>query len=51
MNTTAISEQSLNKTVAAGGQKQSLWRRMFDAWVRSYEARISPDGKVLFLGL
>lgn len=51
MNAAAISAQPLKKNVAASEQKPSIWRRVFDAWVRSYESRISPDGKVLFLGL
>jgi hypothetical protein len=51
MNAATISTQSLKKTGAAVEQKPSIWRRMFDAWVRSYESRISPDGKVLFLDL
>jgi hypothetical protein len=51
MNATTIAAQSLNKTVATNEQKPSIWRRIFDAWVRSYEARVSPDGKVLFVDL
>ena len=51
MNAATITAQSLNKTVAATEQRPSIWRRMFVAWVRSYEARVSPDGKVWFLGL
>jgi hypothetical protein len=51
MNTATFNAQSLNKTVAGTEQKPSIWRRMFDAWVRSHEARVSPDGKVFFLDL
>jgi hypothetical protein len=25
-------------------EKKSIWRRLFDAWVRSHEARLGPDG-------
>jgi hypothetical protein len=39
---------TLNNTVTLGQPNASIWRRMFDAWVRSYEARISPDGKVFY---
>jgi hypothetical protein len=51
MNTATLSAQSLNKTGDAGQQPPSIWRRMFDAWVQSYESRISADGKVWFVGL
>ena len=40
-----------NKITADDQQKPSIWRRMFDAWVCSYDARVSPDGKVFFIGL
>ena len=26
--------------------KRSIWRRLFDAWVRSYEHRMDPEGNV-----
>jgi hypothetical protein len=51
MNATTFNAQSLDKTVAGAEQTPSIWRRMFDAWVSSYEARVSPDGKVWFLDL
>jgi hypothetical protein len=51
VNTATIIAQPLNKTTVADQQKPSIWRRMFDAWVRSYDARVSPDGTVLFIGL
>jgi hypothetical protein len=51
MNTATIIAQPLKKTGAASPQKLSMWRRMFNAWVSSYEARVSPDGKVFFIGL
>ena len=51
MNATTFNAQSLDKTVAGTDQTPSIWRRMFDAWVSSYEARVSPDGKVWFLDL
>ena len=25
---------------------RSFWRRLFDAWVRSYEHRMDPEGNV-----
>jgi hypothetical protein len=32
-------------------KRSSIWQRMFDTWVRSYEARVSADGKVFFIDL
>lgn len=52
MNTANVTAESLNKTISGADQlQQSVWRRMFNAWVRSYDARISGDGKVFFVGL
>jgi len=50
MNAVTTTPHSLSKTLYKE-QKPSIWQRMFDAWVRSYEARVSADGKVLFVGL
>lgn len=30
--------------------KKSIWRRIFDAWIRSHEARLGPNG-IPFLDL
>lgn len=51
MNTATVIAQPLENTATAGQQAPSIWRRMFAAWVRSYDARISPDGTVMYVGL
>jgi len=51
MSTATITARPVSNATAASQQKPSIWRRMFDAWVRSYEDRISPDGKVYYGGL
>jgi len=32
---------------AKSGAQPSIWRRVFNAWVRSYDSRIDADGKVM----
>jgi hypothetical protein len=51
MNDATLIAQSLNKTVAVCEQTPSIWRRMFDLWVLSYDSRISADGREFFIGL
>lgn len=51
MNGATLAPQSTDKIVASTEQKPSIWHRMFHAWVRSHEARVSPDGKVFFFDL
>lgn len=50
MNTVTTPSKSLIEPVC-NDQKPSIWQRMFDAWVHSYDARMSADEKVLFVGL
>jgi hypothetical protein len=51
MNVTTLAAQSTDKNVASAESRPSIWHRMFNAWVRSHDARVSPDGKVFFLDL
>jgi hypothetical protein len=51
MNTALIASTPVEKTATARHPDLSIWRRMFDVWVRSYDARVSEDGKVFFIGL
>lgn len=51
MNDATLVGQSIDKTAAVCEQTPSIWRRMFDLWVRSYDSRISADGKEFFIGL
>lgn len=51
MNAATVIAPPVTNSASTVPQNTSIWRRMFDAWVRSYEARISPDGKVFYGGL
>jgi hypothetical protein len=47
---TSTTQQFTPAYGVASEAKKSIWRRIFDAWIRSHEARIGPNG-VPFLDL
>jgi hypothetical protein len=50
MNTSTTTQQFTPAYGVKHEEKKSIWRRIFDAWVRSHEARLGPNG-VPFLDL
>jgi hypothetical protein len=47
---TSTTQQFTPAFGVAREEKQSIWRRIFNAWVRSHEARLGPNG-IPFLDL
>ena len=51
MNTANVTAESLNKTISGADQlQQSVWRRMFNAWVRSYDGAFMEQCEPYFAG-
>lgn len=46
-HTAVMSEEMAAPAGKACAPKRSILRRLFDAWVRSYESRIDKDGNII----